>query len=233
MSKHRRKKKIAKGQGVETPVGGILEIDERDRKDYHNPSADIFHEYCDEVVDRYCLADLIEQAQMTSIDFGVAEGFDIHNEEVRGRNVFKIMLSTGITKFARIVVLAIGAGGGPNMPRSLSEAEQEGACHSTRLPMQIFLSANVRQKIFERKTTNIVVVGGGLTAAQIANKCLEDSVARVFMLLRSTIKRKPLISEDKRSIYSLCLSETLRRRSPMDAQIQKGRKSHLLVRRQR
>lgn len=199
MSKHRRKKKFAKGQGIGTSVGGILEIDERDRKDYYNPSADIFHDYCDEVVRRYRLEGMIEQAQVTSIDFGAAEGIGVDNDEVRGRNVFKIMLGSGVTKLAKVVVLAVGAGGIPNMPRRLSEAEIQGACHSTQLPRQSFFPANVKRKILEGKPTSIVVVGGGLTAAQIANKCLEDGVSRVFMLLRSTVKREPPTSDDKDS----------------------------------
>ena len=67
MSKHRRKKKISKGLAVGSADKAVLEIDERDRKDYFNPSAEIFHDYYDDVVHRYRLADIVEQEQIVSI----------------------------------------------------------------------------------------------------------------------------------------------------------------------
>ena len=171
-------------------ANAVLEIDERDRKDYFTPSAEVFHDYCDGVVRRYSLNDLVEQCQVASIDFGFFDEYDSPYGGDSGNGLFKVVTSCGRVKFAKIVILAVGAGGGPIMPRKLSVAEREGACHSTQLPKQPFLSRNVRQKILARKPTTVIVVGGGLTAAQLANKCIEDGVRRVFMIMRSALKRE-------------------------------------------
>lgn len=189
LSKHRRKKKLAKGHSVGSSAKAVLEIDERDRKDYFTPSAEIFQDYCDQVVQRYGLEDLIEQAQVTSIDFGYPDEFDLVTNNSMWRKIFRIITSTGSIRFAKVVVLAVGSGGSPIMPRQLLTAEKEGACHTSQLPAQAFLASNVRRKILAREPTNVVIVGGGLTSAQIANKCLQAGVTRVFMIMRSELKR--------------------------------------------
>ena len=195
MSKHRRKKRTAKGEGIGTAKKGVtLEIDERDRKDYYTPSAEMFCDYCRNVAGRYGLDDLVEEGRVTSIDFGF---FDDELELYRGNGPrarsFKVTTQDEPLKFAKVVVLAIGPGGIPNMLRKLSAAEREGACHSTQLPKQMFLAPRVREKIQNRVATAVVVVGGGLTAAQIANQCIENGVSRVLMVMRSALKRKSLV----------------------------------------
>lgn len=191
MSKHQRKKRTAKGEGIGTAKSGVtLEIDERDRKDYYTPSAEMFCDYCRDMVGRYGLDDLVEEGRATSIDFGF---FDDELELYCGSDprakLFKVTTQDGRTKLAKVVVLAIGPGGKPNMPRKLSAAEKEGACHSTQLPKQMFLAPRVLEKIQKRVATAVVVVGGGLTAAQIANQCIENGVRRVFIVMRSALKR--------------------------------------------
>ena len=59
MSKHRRKKKTAKGHSVGSSDKAILEIDERDLKDYFKPSVEIFHDHCQDMVQRYTLNNLV------------------------------------------------------------------------------------------------------------------------------------------------------------------------------
>lgn len=190
MSKHRRKKKVSKGQSVGSSSKAILEIDERDRKDYFTPSAEIFEDYCSDVVCRYHLEDLVDQTRVLSIDFGLCDEFDMHIDGDAGMELFRIITTSGVAKFAKVVVLAIGAGGNPVIPRQLSTAEQDGACHSTQLTKQIFLPKNLTQKILARVPTTVVIIGGGLTAAQLASKCVEYGVRGVFMLMRSALKCK-------------------------------------------
>ncbi|KAL8784029.1 MAG: hypothetical protein Q9213_004217 [Squamulea squamosa] len=191
MSKHRRKKKTAKGLGVGLATKAALEIDERDRKDYFTPSAEIFEDYIREVVHRYSLENLVEQAQVASIDFVSYEEADLHIDGDSRPKIFEVITTTGDISFAKVVVLAVGAGGNPVMLRKLSAAEKEGACHSTQLPKQMFLARNVEQKILALVPTTVVVVGGGLTAAQIANQCVESGVGQVFIIMRSGVKLKP------------------------------------------
>ncbi|KAL8676542.1 MAG: hypothetical protein Q9186_006954, partial [Xanthomendoza sp. 1 TL-2023] len=181
MSKHRRKKKTAKGYSVGSSSKAILEIDERDRKDYFTPSAEIFQDYCEEVVQRYSLANLVEQSQVSSIDFGYYDDFDLYGIADPGTKIFKVITTNGAIKFAKIVVLAIGAGGKPAMPRQLSAAEKDGACHSTQLSKQMFLAEHVTDRILARVPTAVVIIGGGLTSAQIANQCIVNGVRRVFL----------------------------------------------------
>ncbi|KAI4226473.1 MAG: hypothetical protein L6R36_003128 [Xanthoria steineri] len=198
MSKHRRKKKVAQGLEIGTTVrrrdkGAVaLEIDERDRKDYFTPSAGVFGDYCADVVGRYGLEDLVEEAQVASIDSGSDfDEVDLHHKDETTKKIFKVTTTDGIIRFAKVVVLAIGAGGKPNMPRELTAAEKEGACHSTQLPKQVFLAPRMMQKILKRAPTAVMVVGGGLTAAQTANQCIENGVGHVFMVMRSALKLKP------------------------------------------
>ena len=186
MSKHRRKKKTAKGYSIGSSDKAILEIDERDRKDYFTPSAEIFQDYCQEVVQRYSLENLVEQTQVSSIDFGYHDDFEEHGDP--RTKVFKVTTTGGTIMFAKVVVLAIGAGGKPAMPRQLSAVEREGACHSTQLPKQMFLPKSLRQKILARDPTAVVIIGGGLTSAQIANQCIENGVGRVFLVMRGPLK---------------------------------------------
>ena len=197
MSKHRRKRKMSKGQSLGSSSKAMLEIDERDRKDYFTPSAEIFEEYCSDVVRRYCLEDVVDQAQVVSIDFDFYDAFDTQIDGVDGMKLFKITTASGGVKFAKVVVLAIGAGGKPVMPRHLSAIERDGACHSTQLTKQTFFPRSLTQKILSKATTAVVIIGGGLTAAQIASNCIEHGVRRVFMVMRSALKCKSRIEELK------------------------------------
>lgn len=196
MSKHRRKKKLAQGHSVGSSAKAVLEIDERDRKDYFTPTSDIFHDYCDSVLRRYSLENTVQQAQVASIDFGLSVEFGLHIDGSPETKIFKVMALDGVSKYAKIVVLAIGPGGSPVIPRHLSAAEEEGACHSTQLPKRTFLSRTVRDKILARKPTAVVIVGGGLTAAQIADKCIRDGVRRVLMIMRGDVKCKLLARKE-------------------------------------
>ncbi|KAL8657886.1 MAG: hypothetical protein Q9226_001483 [Calogaya cf. arnoldii] len=194
MSKHRQKKRVAKGQGIgggsATKNAPVLEIDERDRKDYFTPSAEVFCDYCRDVAERYGLEDLVEEGQVASIDFGTYDGeVGLRHEDDPAARLFKVTTADGESRFAKVVVLAIGPGGKPNMPRQLSACEKEGACHSTQLPKQMFLAPRVVQKIGKRVPATVMIVGGGLTAAQIANQCIDNGVSRVFMVMRSGLKR--------------------------------------------
>jgi cation diffusion facilitator CzcD-associated flavoprotein CzcO len=93
--------------------------------------------------------------------------------------------------YSRSVVLAIGPGGAgvskiyPWKPST----EQGGAaacCHSTEI--KSFPSPNVQKKIQRRKETNVVVVGGGLSSAQIVDMAVRKGVTKVWFLMRSGLK---------------------------------------------
>lgn len=105
--------------------------------------------------------------------------------------VFTVTSSSGQKFYSRAVVLAIGAGGAgvskifPWKPST----EEEGAsacCHS--MEMKTFPSMSVRNKIQRRQQTNLVVVGGGLSSAQIVDMAVRKGVTKVWLLMRSDFK---------------------------------------------
>lgn len=67
--------------------------------------------------------------------------------------------------------------------------EAEGAdacCHS--MEIKTFPSPNVRTKIQQRRETNVVVVGGGLSSAQIVDMAVRKGVTKLWFLMRSEYK---------------------------------------------
>ena len=95
------------------------------------------------------------------------------------------------------------------MPRQLSAAESEGACHSTQLPKQMFPPKSLKQKILARVPTAVVIIGGGLTSAQIANQCIEKGVGRVFLVMRGPLKCMSMTTMFSVDVDLLSLSETV------------------------
>lgn len=169
---------------VNRTIGG--EIDERDRKDYFSPSTDLFSDYCSSVIQRYGLDEpgKILQREATDLSYN-------YLSDTSESKLFTVTTSTGEKFYSRSVVLAIGPGGAgvskiyPWKPST----EQEGAaacCHSTEI--KSFPSLNVQNKIQRRQVTNVVVVGGGLSSAQIVDMAVRKGVTKVWFLMRSGLK---------------------------------------------
>ncbi|PYH41369.1 FAD binding domain protein [Aspergillus saccharolyticus JOP 1030-1] len=162
------------------------EIDERDRKDYFSPSTGLFADYCNSIVARYKLntPGQIRPSEATDIQF-------TDRPELFGEAQGKIFTTTaadGTQHYSRALVLATGAGGQPNLPFPLTPTEQQGACHSSQI--RGFPSAHVQTKIRQGQPTHLVVVGGGLTSAQIVDMAIKKGVRRVWLLMRSDFKVK-------------------------------------------
>ncbi|CEL08019.1 hypothetical protein ASPCAL11172 [Aspergillus calidoustus] len=181
MSKH-KKKKMQKTKQRNMKVIGGTEIDERDRKDYFSPSTGLFRNFCESVTERYGLdaPGLIREGEVVDVKF------DYFDEIDQAEKVFMVKTKSGDTFYARAVVLAIGPGGRKIMPFPLSAEEAEGACHSGEI--RGFPSPSVKKKIQQRKETNVVVVGGGLSSAQIVDMAIRKGVTKVWFLLRSDFK---------------------------------------------
>lgn len=179
LSKHRKKKRMKDSKNQRS----ILEIDERDRKDYFRPSTALFNDFCESIVDRYGLRSAVHQAEIQSIEYGFVENEYAPNTE----KVFSVQTSTGV-KHARAVVLAIGIGVVPRMPTPLLPHELEGACHSSQVVENEFPPSHIRHKIARGAETNVVVVGGGLTSAQTADLAIRKGVSTVWQLMRGDFK---------------------------------------------
>ncbi|KAE8150130.1 hypothetical protein BDV25DRAFT_140114 [Aspergillus avenaceus] len=182
LSKHKKKKK--KKMRSRAVAIGEDEIDERDRKDYFSPSTGLFADYCSSIVSRYGLdlPGMIQQREIEDI------GYDYHSELSPFSKIFTVTAGDGTRFYSRAVVLAVGPGRTKVLPFQLSGEEVNGACHSTEI--RSFPSLNVKRKIQRRQEMNVVVVGGGLSSAQIVDMAIRKGVSRVWFLMRSDFKVK-------------------------------------------
>lgn len=166
-----------------------VEIDERDRKDYFSPSTGLFADYCSSIISRYGLDQpgIIQHSEVADIHY------DFHPELSPNNKIFTITTvpAEGADSeevfHARAVVLAIGPGRTKIFPfQPATEEEKNGCCHSTEIRQ--FPSPNVQRKIKQRRETNVVVVGGGLSSAQIADMAIRKGISKVYLLMRSEFK---------------------------------------------
>ncbi|KAH9908465.1 FAD binding domain-containing protein [Xylariomycetidae sp. FL2044] len=177
ISKHQRKKRERSGRQPRTEPT----VDERDRNDYFVPSTPLFSSHCNCVVDRYKLSrDIISHEQVEDIQYGHVRALSNLDK------VFTVRTNLGV-RHAKIVVLAVG-GNPPQIPGLKPLEQMEGATHAMQL--QDMPSPNARAKIASKIATNVVVVGGGLTSAQLADLAIRRGVSKVWLLMRSGLKVK-------------------------------------------
>lgn len=161
-----------------------MEINERDRKDYFSPSTKLFADYCSSIASRYGLDGPGQIAQHEVSDIK----YDIVHEYSEIDKIFTVSTKEGKTFYSRTVVLAIGPGGAKIFPWQLSSVEEMGACHS--LDIKTFPSPNVKARIKNHQETNVVVVGGGLSSAQVVDMAIKRGITKVWFFMRSELKSK-------------------------------------------
>ena len=184
LSKHKRKQQL---KGRRHELGG--HINERERIDYCTPSTSVFGDYCQSIIERYGLQDAVVKDKVTSIDYvsTVVMGSVDTVPHLR----FKVVTAGGRVMSARSVVLAVGGGGIPMLPSCIDEKSQAGACHCFHLAQKSsVICAHVAERIRSGKETQIVIVGGGLTSAQIADLAIAKGVSKVYLLCRGHLKVK-------------------------------------------
>ncbi|KAJ2977400.1 hypothetical protein NUW58_g7822 [Xylaria curta] len=177
LSKYQRKKRERMGRQPQN----IPTIDERDRKDYYVPSTPLFFSHCECVADRYQLNDdMISQEQVEDICYDYVREFSDEQK------IFSVKTNKGC-HYGKIVVLAIG-GNPPRIPSPLTTEEMEGATHAMHI--KTFPPSYVQQRIAAKVETNVLVVGGGLTSAQIADLAIRRGVTNVWLIMRGPLKIK-------------------------------------------
>ncbi|KAF2132631.1 FAD/NAD(P)-binding domain-containing protein [Dothidotthia symphoricarpi CBS 119687] len=198
ISKHRKKKKLNM-QGKGRFLGRTPDVDERDRKDYFVPSTDLFTAHCQEVIKRYRLEnDILRQERVVDIEYDKVSAFaDAEHDSVVSddiseddRKIFRVTTTQGV-RFANVVILAVGPGNAPSIPAILGLSTQcphEGYVHAMQIKQ--FPPPHVAAKIKERRSTNMLIVGGGLTSIQLADLALKRGVSRVWLLMRGPLKVK-------------------------------------------
>ena len=180
LSKHQMKKKRNSRRAGEQARPSIT-IDERDRKDYFTPPSDLFQNYCDFIAKRYDLLDenLIRKAAVDEIDYDFIPQLSADDK------LFTIRAGKE-AYFARSVVLAVGAGNAPSIPKPFPQSGCPCACHAFT-GQDAALAARVKAK----RPTNVLVIGGGLTSAQIADQAIRRGATRLFHVMRGPMKVKP------------------------------------------
>ncbi|KAK3934676.1 hypothetical protein QBC46DRAFT_399201 [Diplogelasinospora grovesii] len=187
LTKHTRKKR-AKAKQPSEPL-----IDEQDRKDYFVPTQTLFAGHCERVASRYGLspggsaACSLRKARVVDIEYS---GFPALEPDAK---LFSVRTDDGTVRHARTVVLAVGAANAPCIPPSIltrldpaaASSHSRGEvrmCHAMQITA--FPDPVVRSKIRNHQDTNILIVGGGLTAAQLALLAIKRGVSRVWMVTR-------------------------------------------------
>ncbi|EGU13346.1 Proteophosphoglycan ppg4 [Rhodotorula toruloides ATCC 204091] len=206
-SKYQRKKRP-------TRIGRAPLANERERQDYWRPSTPLFHSFIrDDLVDRYDVASLVTHATVTSLSYGPLH---VVGEEPQEGFVVRSVRQDGTVEVrgAKAVVMAIGPSSKPFIPPVLRSAlpsspasagsasgatpwrQDEvcgpGWCHSSAfaIPGCRPLDSELGEKVRRGEKTHVVVVGGGLTSAQIVDSLLSCGVSLVTLVCRSRIKTK-------------------------------------------
>ena len=132
------------------------------------------------MVGRYGLRKgLVRQEGVQDIDYGYVDGISDTQE------VFTVQ-SNQARHYARTVVLAIGPANAPVIPGCAPSDCLEGACHTMHI--KDFPDPSVSAKIKQKRETNVMIIGGGLTSAQIADLAVKRGVTKVWLLMRGHLK---------------------------------------------
>jgi lysine/ornithine N-monooxygenase len=155
-----------------------ITIDERDRKDYVAPPTDLFQSYCAFIAKRYSLLDksLIQQTTVSDIDYDYIPHLSPDEKTFTVR-------TEDSTLYARSVVLSVGAGNAPCIPKPFPEKGCPAACHAFQPADGV-----LRERLRKGLSTNVVVVGGGLTSAQIVDRAIRQGVSKVYHIMRGPMK---------------------------------------------
>ncbi|EER32842.1 conserved hypothetical protein [Candida tropicalis MYA-3404] len=188
--KKKTKKKMNGKKENNHDSDGIVEINMRDYRDYYRPSTKLFHDYCQEIIQRYNLESRIKQDEVISIDYKLIQ-VDGESDEI-GKGLI-ITTKNGHTYGCKSAILATGHRGDINYPISpfIEEAHfPESSCHTTHLFNK---QVSFLQDCYfnNPKSKRIVIIGGGLTSAQLAYVAAQDpTVSSITLLFRSGIKIK-------------------------------------------
>lgn len=168
------------------------EINERERNDYFTASRQLFESHCAFVQKDYSLAEgLVHHETVTDITF----------HPVQATNWDERLFAVHTNKscrYARVVVLAVGPNHKPvfpdftlDVPRHLEFrgcCDLPQACHSAHI--QTIPDALVQARVDRKLRTNLLVVGGGLTSAQISDLAIRRGVTKVYHIMRGPCRVK-------------------------------------------
>lgn len=162
-------KELSKHQQKRRRKQKPIEVDARDEKDYYRPSTQLFHDYCQDVVSRYGLQDVVSQESCQKIEYDEVE------------EIFTVTTDKDAYT-SRMAIVACGPIGPINYN---CPYYPHGSCHTSHL-----FSRQIKFPPTEKKES-VLVVGGGLTSAQICHRLLRSGKAsKVYFVTRGDIKVK-------------------------------------------
>ncbi|RKL36494.1 hypothetical protein BFJ70_g7424 [Fusarium oxysporum] len=183
VSKHGRKKSGQRACGRRQEAR--VDINVRERNDYYNPSTSLFCDHCEKVAARYNLSsNMIRKEALQHLDYDEVKGISIDGEKL-----FTVT-SNKVRRYARTVVLAVGPANVAKIPHipSMPDGKLPQTCHSMHITE--FPDPIVKARIAAKRTTNILVVGGGLTSAQLTDLAIRKGVTKVWHVMRGPLRIK-------------------------------------------
>lgn len=199
-SKHQHKRQMKKnilkaatplsGESLNHDRPGIIDINMRDYRDFYRPSSKLFEDFCDEIVERYGLKPRIRKDEVISIQWR-----DIHIQDTdEYHKGFIIKTQGGRIYGGKTCIVSSGHRGKINYPimgLSNCNATLDQACHTSHIFTRKapYPPTCIQNKIDAKKPSSLVIVGGGLTSAQLAHVACTLSVD-VTMILRGPVKIK-------------------------------------------
>ncbi|KAL6788148.1 hypothetical protein J3E68DRAFT_416113 [Trichoderma sp. SZMC 28012] len=188
ISKH-ASKKLAKGRVCGGKQEARISINLRERNDYYTPSQALFRDHCMDVAGRYNLGEqLIRKETLQDIDYGEVRGVSVD-----GAKLFTVTTDATRHYYAKTVVLAVGPANTPKIPPLPSapltaSGTPPQACHSMQI--KEFPDPIVKSRIAAGRSTNVLIIGGGLTSAQLAVLALKRGVTKIWHLMRGPMRVK-------------------------------------------
>lgn len=131
---------------------------------------------------------LIRKETLQDIDYGEVRGVSVN-----GAKLFTVTTDATRRYYAKTVVLAVGPANTPKIPPLPSapltaSGTLPQACHSMQI--KEFPDLIVKSRIAAGKSTNVLIIGGGLTSAQLAVLALKRGVTKIWLLMRGPLRVK-------------------------------------------
>ncbi|ODV76863.1 uncharacterized protein CANTADRAFT_8443 [Suhomyces tanzawaensis NRRL Y-17324] len=171
---------------------GIIDINMRDWKDFYRPSTPLFKDFCEDIINRYGLHNNVQKDEVISIEYKYINV--VGGETGSFGQGFVVRTASGRTFGCKICIVSSGHRGVINYPIKPFDDPHfpEGSCHTTHLftGKVNFLGQELMNKPRKSKSRSIVIVGGGLTSAQLAHVAANAGIENIYLLFRGPIKIK-------------------------------------------
>ena len=177
----------------------------KDRELFFTPSSALFSDFCDNLINRYRLHEMVVQGVCTNIDTLSSGGFQVTYECADDE------CQRTTTIFADAVVSAIGNTNVKSIPDfiksiqdkypplriahaydfvdCLGSEESEHACQKHGSDHKEIIPSALSAKLSDISVdSTVLVVGGGLTSAQMVNVALKRGFKKVILVMRSHLK---------------------------------------------